>query len=141
MTSVLGDTRSAEIHPGDGYPWINCPFCSSPVYLAEPHPDHSDVAIETLGVEGECHNPWCPANPKMPLDAARLERGRQHLAEMEAQERERNAAFARARIEEAATARMAALRAGQIECLTRGACYYCWSKTGKFIRHRKDCPR
>lgn len=141
--SVLGDSRAAEIHGSESHPWINCPFCSQPIYLREPTPGHENTNVARDGV---CNDGWCVANPKMPIDDARLARGKVMLEEMAAEERSRNHALARRRILEEGAARDAAWLALRAEALAVGACVTCAGvefRAGrrKLVRHRGPCPR
>jgi hypothetical protein len=140
VRTVLGQRRMADVMLGDPrYPWVTCPFCSSAFYLAEAPPEHAKSV--TVGTQGRCANPWCEANPNMPLDAARLARGQEHLRWMEYEERERNhrAAIERLRLDrEAQRERM---QANIDRAKAEGFCTYCAAK-GKFVRHRMigGCP-
>lgn len=144
VRSVLGDTRAAEVHPGDGFPWITCPFCGSAVYLGEPHPDHAGRNF--VAKDGRCNNPWCLANPATPLDAARNARGRAMLEEMADAERRRNSESAMRRIEDERATRQAAWDEIRTAAEKRGACVGCaWEAfnrrgTRRLVRHRGPCP-
>lgn len=144
VRSVLGDTRTAEVHPGDGFPWITCPFCGSAVYLGEPHPDHAGRNF--VAKDGRCNNPWCLANPAMPLDAAREARGRAMIEEMEAAARRANHEAAMRRIRDEQESRQAAWNKIRAEATEAGACIGCaWHAFGlgkrRLTRHRGPCPR
>src|SRR3990172_3215932 len=95
VRSVLGDTREAEVHPGAGFPWISCPFCWSAVYLDAPNPSHDGMFVAR---DGRCANPWCVANPNVPIDAARLARAEAIFLEMAEADRLRNHEAAMRRI-------------------------------------------
>lgn len=143
IVSVLGEARAADVRPGDGYPWISCPFCQSAVYLETPHPDHTHVS--SIGVGGRCANPWCIANPKMPLDAARLAIGAAHLRQMESDRRTAEHVAAMERIAAERASWDAAHTAVVREARDRGACVRCASlsfRRGrvKYTRHRGTCP-
>lgn len=146
IRSVLGDVREAEVNPGDGYPWINCPFCSSAIYLEGPHPD-APIGACFIARDGRCANPWCLANPAMPIDAARLARGNAILAEMAEAARRANHEAALARIREEQEARQSAWNKIRAEAEATGACIPCawhaWSRQGKgrLVRHRGPCPK
>jgi hypothetical protein len=137
VRSVLGDTRVASVNAGGGYPWFDCPFCFYAVYVGEPHADGRNPA----SINGVCHNPWCLANPAMPLDAARLARGEAFLRDMEAERRQRDHDAAMERIADEHAARAAAAVERLRECQKRGVCVTCANATGKFIKHRGECPR
>lgn len=96
VRSVLGDARTARVNPGNGHPWINCPFCYSPIYLDEPIAGHAGL----VGDHGVCRNGWCLANPAMSLDDARRARGAAMVEEMHEQARKRDHAAAMRRIAE-----------------------------------------
>ena len=145
VRSVLGDTRDAEVHPGDGFPWINCPFCSSAIFLREPHPDHAGRNF--VAKDGRCNNPWCLANPAMPIDAARQARGRAHLDEMAEASWRANQEAAMRRIRDEQSSRQAAWDKICAEATKAGACIGCawhaFDRLGKrrVTRHRGPCPR
>lgn len=96
VRSTLGDSRPATVHPGDGFPWISCPFCGSAIYLEQARPEHAGI----VGDHGRCNNGWCVANPKMPIDEARAIRGAAMCAELHEQARARDHAAALQRIDE-----------------------------------------
>lgn len=143
IRSVLGDARRAVLNPGDGHPWFNCPFCTTAVY-AEAGPKELGAFV---GRHGVCQNPWCLANPAMPLDAARIARGEAILAA--------DAEARRQRDHQAALDRIAAGRAAEAEeranvvaeAKARGACRACALAAlrlgrRKFTVHRSGrCPR
>lgn len=141
VRSVLGDTRVAQVNPGDGFPWFNCPFCGYAVYAGDPCPDH--VALDDVSRDGICRHPWCIANPAMPVDAARITRGEAILREMTDAERRRNHFWAMQRIEDNRAAEAEQRREQIAEATRRGACVACLFQSGrvKFIRHRGACPR
>lgn len=143
VRSVLGDERLAPINPGGGYPWYNCPFCSSPVYVGEANPEHSPDATPATG--SLCGNPWCLANPAMPLDAARrIAQAAQQAADTEAR-RQRDQDAARRRIAEYAASQAAGRAAIVAEARRQGACEPCALKAWrhgreKYVHHRGQCP-
>ena len=142
IRSVLGDTRPAEIRQGAGILWINCPFCSSPVYMGDPPPEHQEAARSGLvGTHGICASGWCCANPKCPVDDARLARGLEHLRELEDQTRQRNLALSLERIRQEQAEAARRFEEGSVECQKRGACIRCWRLTRRFVKHRAHCPR
>ena len=144
VRSVLGDTRDAVVNEGAGHPWITCPFCSSAIYLGDPHPEHENTSVSR---NGRCANPWCLANPAMPLDAAREARGRAIVEEMEAAARRANHEAAMRRIRDEQAARQEAWNEIRAAATEAGACVGCaWHEfnlrgTRRLVRHRGPCPR
>lgn len=133
IRSVLGDSREAQVlEPIDELSWFACPFCEYPVYMNGTR---------------ECGNPGCVANPAMPLDTARLARGRAILAEMEVQAMKARYAELAAGRREHAAAQHAEWLALEADCRARGACVDCcrsawwYRRAAKFVRHRGACPR
>jgi len=142
VRSVLGDSRSADIRPGDGFPWFNCPFCGYAVFVNEPHPEHA--ALGNASRDGICQTPWCLANPAMPLDAARVARGEAILRDMKDEERARNHRLAMQRIESDRKEAELQRQKTVAEAKRRGACLACLFGPGgrpKFVRHRGPCPK
>lgn len=140
VRSVLGDARTTSIREGGGFPWFNCPFCSSGVYIQGPSPDAAVSAF--TGRDCECSNPCCLANPAMPLDAARAIQAKEIERQNESDARKRNHELAMNRIRADRASRDAAEDAGRAECTARRACFRCWRETrGRFVKHRAECPR
>jgi hypothetical protein len=136
VLDVLGNMREAEINDGGGFPWFNCPFCSSGVYVNGHGPDVPDAVIS---INCECVNPWCLANPNMPkAEAERLYKVERQRREQEA-ERERNHRSALRRIEEGRQADEERRAATIVEAGKRGACVRCALRTGRFVKHRAGC--
>lgn len=139
VCSVLGEERVAKVNPGDGFPWFNCPFCSTAVYVGNVHPDlqqHLNVSKNSV-----CSHGWCVANPAMPLDAARLAVGTEHLRDMEEQRRARANQAAWERIEAERQGRAEQLALAAREAAQRGTCVRCAQITGRHIKHRNRCPK
>jgi hypothetical protein len=142
VASVLGDVRSAVVNPGDGVPWFNCPFCTTAVFAG----DGPKELGSFVGRNGVCNNPWCIANPAMPLDAAKkivVEAEARKAADEQGQ---RNLAAVRQRIDDESAARGAAAVERLRECRRRGACIRCANETAarsskvRYIKHRGPCP-
>jgi hypothetical protein len=148
ITDVLARQRPVRhVCPDGSY---SCPFCAAAVSLEMTCAWH--CTIEAL----HCGNPWCTANPHMPV-----ERAQAMVAEAEQRQREREGREARDR---AWRDRMEATRrhddevwaAARAEAERRGACITClrhsdWRsfdneypevrKRVRFVRHRGECPR
>jgi hypothetical protein len=142
ISNVLGDERQAEIRPGDGEPWFNCPFCTNAVYVN----DGPKELGEWAGRRSTCRNPYCVANPRMPLDRAKAIIVENEAREADRARRERDARAARERLESEAAERMERYRRIAAEARERGACERCALKLAssfrpvKFTKHRGPCP-
>jgi hypothetical protein len=140
MCSVLGEERTVlQVNPGDGFPWFNCPFCTSAVYVGAAHPDHAQHF--SVAVNGVCTHPWCIANPAMPVKAAEEIVAKELKRTAAEVQRQRDHDAAMHRIKEGQQARQQRAQALEVEANVRGACHRCAQATGKFIRHRGACPR
>ncbi len=140
VTSVLGEERTVlQVNPGDGFPWFNCPFCTTAIYVGDAHPDVPQCF--TLAVNSVCTNPWCIANPAMPVKAAEEIVAKEHARTQAEVQRLRDHDAAMRRIAEGKQARHNMLVRVQQEAEARRACTRCAVATGKFIRHRGACPR
>lgn len=145
VRSVLGDSRRAPLHDGDGWPWYTCPWCSAPVYVQGAHPDHA--LLSTISVGGICSTYGCLANPGVQIaDAQRIvTREQERQADAARREDERHAAIARIQIEQ--RAREDAWTQIRTDAESIGACLTCAyhafriGAPPRLIRHRRACPR
>jgi hypothetical protein len=127
VTSVLGTELQVTRYYGDGS--YDCPHCG--------------YAIRADEGLGPCHNPWCVANPLMPVDRAhkllaeRAERTRQEA------ERKRNHELSMRRIEEWKRVEHETRTAKLLAAREAGYCIACLvhSSYRKQVRHRGVCPR
>ena len=126
LTNVLGETLLVLKFYEDGS--FNCPFCSYAV-----------IAPATL-----CSNPWCSANPTMPVAAA--QKIVDDAAKRKAEEERRKSlhTWSMQRIAEDRQAK-AQFRADTIaEAKNRGTCVRCCLDNYdrvKFVKHRGTCPK
>ena len=148
MVSVLGDSRVARLHGIEPYVWFTCPWCSSAVYRGDAHPDHAPmVATQSVSTHSTCRNPWCVANPDMPIaDAQRIvAREQERQADAARREAERHAAIARIQIDQ--RAHEDAWTQIRTDAESIGACLTCAyhafriGAPPRFVRHRLACPR
>lgn len=126
LTNVLGATLPIVRRYEDGS--FDCPFC------------HNAVIVPIT----ECQNPWCAANPLMPVAAAQKAADKAAEQQREDDRRKRDTAFAILRIEEG-RASAAQFRADTYaEAKRRGTCVACcldkYDRV-RFVKHRGMCPK
>ncbi len=130
VRDVLGNERAVARTWEDGS-WA-CPLCTS--------------AVAAERGETACANPWCVANPAMPVEAARRIYADAAARERERKERERNAHWSRERVEREALERAEQRASVRAQAEERGACVFCAMKAlaggrqVRYVRHRGVCP-
>jgi hypothetical protein len=128
VVDVLGNRLPIARRYGDGS--FDCPHC------------HYPVVVPAL----ECSNPWCPANPAMPKEAAAEILRKAAAEERDRRERAEMLAASRRRVEEERAHRAAVFAELMKTVEAAGACKRCairaWERSGrpKVVRHRKPCP-
>lgn len=125
-TDVLGNTLKVSHFYGDGS--FDCPHCNNAVRADEGF--------------GPCRNPWCTANPAMPVESAQAIVNKRAAQLKEQKDRERNHKWAMERIEQGRIEREERTRAAHARAQTEGFCWTCHYKSDyrKEVTHRKACP-
>lgn len=128
VTNVLGTTRRATRFYGDGS--YDCPHCGYPI--------RADRNFQP------CDNPWCIANPLMPVDSARKILADVAAKAEEERQRKFNHESAMRRIQEENERRADAYRAMWQLAKDEGYCFGCLSRSDgrRKVRHRDrtwDC--
>lgn len=133
VVSVLGESRPVT------YTWESgewqCPFCTTPNPVAE----------------GGCRNPWCDANPHMPVERARERQSAKQARETEEERRRQTVEWSRGYREERARELAEHIARSTEQARERGACTdrrclfpkykgQIVQEQPRFVRHRKACP-
>lgn len=126
VTDVLGNIKEVTRTYGDGS--YDCPHCNNPI--------RADEGL------GPCKNPWCIANPSMPVDAARALFEKAEAKRKEDEQRKRNHQLALERIENDRVTRNEAIAKAEQEATKKGQCLRCLRRSDyrKGIKHRGQCP-
>ncbi len=133
ITNVLGETRPVTQlyswnEDSKDYAAYNCPFCCS--------------AVSTQRNVVACENPWCLANPMMPVAEAQKLRDKASTREREEIERKRNHELAMIRIREDNERRIHGYQEFAIRVRAVNGCLRCSNQYHDKIRkHRAECPK
>ncbi len=125
IANVLGEVKPVQRFYGDGS--YDCPHCHYAVRADEGF--------------GPCRNPWCVANPQMPVESARELVKKAMQIERDKADRERNHRLAMERIGRDNEAREQRYREAHAASIAEGFCYkcYCKSRFTKKTKHRGVC--
>lgn len=129
VRNVLGEARQANylwsIENGADHNSYNCPFCASAV-------------IDPRG----CQNPWCTANPSMPISAACELVAKSWIRAKDEYDRKRNHENAMKRIAEENDRRIRAWQDWTMAVRAKHGCLDCSNQyRNKIVRHRLECPK
>ncbi len=130
VRDVLGNERPVARTWEDGS-WA-CPFCSN--------------AVAAARGETACGNPWCVANPAMPLEVARKIYADAERKRNEDESRARDHRVAMERIEQDQLRREREAARVREQAEERGACVFCACRAHaqgrpvKYTKHRGACP-
>jgi hypothetical protein len=128
IANVLGAERAVVRTYEDGS--YDCPWCSHPV----------------VAPASACVNPWCVANPRMPVAYAERVEATERKRREEEERRQRDSKAALERIQEGRTAEFEWRERARQEARRRGTCtrYECLFRPGgklRFVKHRGGvCP-
>src|SRR5262249_9142109 len=127
ITDVLGRQREAgNVWPDGSY---NCPFCASAV-LSEADERFTRCSWPRCQVAGlHCQNPWCTANPHMPVASAQEIVDRAEQRRQEEARRERDHQLWRERMDATKRADDETWAAARAEAERKGACVVCLLKS------------
>jgi hypothetical protein len=126
ITDVLGNTLPVLNFYGDGS--YDCPHCHYPI--------RADEGL------GPCKNPWCIANPQMPVDAANKIPADRERKRMEEERRKHDHEMAMQRIQEWNETRDRERTTKLLAAKEQGYCLTCLIRSNyrKEVKHRKSCP-
>ena len=122
---VLGTLRPVTHFYGDGS--YDCPHCHNAIRADEGF--------------GPCRNPWCIANPQMPVESAKQLITKREVEEKERADRERNHKWAMERIARDNAERIEQYNQWRKIAREHGICFTCLHKRDKRVKHRtgRDC--
>ena len=127
IANVLGEEKEVTQYYGDGS--YDCPHCHYPV--------RADEGL------GPCRNPWCLANPGVPVEWAKKQQAEWTEKAQKEAERRRNHELAMERIAEWKQVE-GELRTEKLErAKAEGYCLRCLVKSSfrKQVRHRHGCTQ
>lgn len=133
ITNVLGEIRNVKklyawVDDGKDFAAYDCPFCAS--------------AVSTERNVVACENPWCSANPMMPVEAAQAQRDKAEANAREDVQRKRNHELTMIRISEDNDRRSREYRDFAMKVRAAKGCMTCSNQyRGKVRKHRAACPK